>query len=293
VRPSTIPGWLSLVAGAVGLLIIAGGVALAACGSSGTTASKLSLSISEQGKKASLQAPKSTNGGLVNLSFQNKGKAPHGVQLIRYTGNHTAADVGKQLSSNSDKTPEWLRAQGGTGTIPGGQSDTATLNLPAGNYVAFDAAAIGGSPSGPPASADIKVTSGDTGDLPSTPATVDGAKTGKDKYAWNISGLKSGRNEITFKSGGSDAIHLIGAVPVKGKAPSLGQVKEDFSSNGPPPPYLDVQNAHFTAVLDGGSSQTLNLDLKPGKYIFFCPLTDRDGGKPHDQEGMLKYVTIK
>jgi hypothetical protein len=267
--------------------------ALAACGSSSTKPSKLSLSISEQGKKASFQAPKSTKGGLVDLSFQNKGKAPHGVQLIRYTGNHTAADVSKQLSSNSSKTPAWLRAQGGTGTIPGGQSNSATVNLPAGNYVAFDSSAIGGSPGGPPASADIKVASGDTGDLPTTPATVDAAKTGKDKYAWDISGLKSGKNEVTFKSGGSDAIHLIAAVAVKGKAPSLSQVKKDFASNGPPPPYLDVQSAQFTAVLDGGLSQTLNLDLKPGKYVFFCPLPDRDGGKPHDQEGLLKYVTVK
>ncbi len=290
---STIPGWLRLPAGALGALILAGALALVGCGSSSSSASKLSLSISEQGTKASFQAPKTTKGGLVDLSFQNKGKAPHGVQLIQYTGNHTAADVAKQLSKNSSKTPAWLRAQGGTATVAGGQSDTATLNLPAGNYVAFDSAAIGGNPGGPPASADLKVSSGDTGDLPSTSATVDAAKTGKDKYAWHISGLKSGKNEVTFKSGGKDAIHLIGAVPIKGKAPSLGKVKSDFGSNGPPPPYLDVQNAQFTAVLDGGSSQTLNLDLKPGKYVFFCPLTDRDGGKSHDQEGLLKFVTVK
>ncbi len=41
-------------------------------------------------------------------------------------------------------------------------------------------------------------------------------------------------------------------------------------------------------------SQTTELDLKkPGQYVFFCPLTDRDGGKPHDQEGLLKIVTVK
>ena len=40
-------------------------------------------------------------------------------------------------------------------------------------------------------------------------------------------------------------------------------------------------------------SQTTTLDLKkPGQYIFFCPLTDRDGGKPHDQEGLLTVETV-
>jgi hypothetical protein len=48
-----------------------------------------------------------------------------------------------------------------------------------------------------------------------------------------------------------------------------------------------------TAVLDSGESQTTSLTLKEGRYVFFCPLTDRDGGKSHDQEGLVKVVTIK
>jgi hypothetical protein len=292
VRPSTIPGWLSLSAGALGLLIIAGGLALAGCGSSSTKATSLSLSISEQGKAASFTAPKSAKGGLVDVSFKNKGKAPHGVQFLQYTGSHKAADVLKQLGSNSNKVPNWIKGQGGVTTVPGGKSSTATVNLDPGNYVVVDSTALGGS-SGPPATAEMKFTSGDTGDLPSTPATVSADQTGKDKYAWSISGLKAGVNQITFDSKGKDALHLIAAVPVKGKAPSLSQVKKDFSSNGPPPPYLDVKGFQTTPVLDGGKSQALSIDLKPGKYVFFCPLSDRDGGKAHDQEGLLKYVTVK
>jgi hypothetical protein len=280
---------LGLVAGSV-----AGLLALAGCGGSSTKPTKASLSISEQGKTASFTAPKSIKGGLVELNFQNKGKGPHGVQLVQYTGDHTAQEALKQVASSSAKTPSWLRAQGGTTPVIGGQSDTATLNLPAGNYLAIDSAALGGGPSGgPPATANLKVSSGDTGDLPSTDATVDAATAGKDKYSWDISGLKSGKNEVTFKSGGSDALHLIGAARVTGKAPSLSQVKKDFASNGPPPPYIDPRSSSFSPVLDGGSSQTLSLDLKPGKYVFFCPLTDRDGGKSHDQEGLLKFVTVK
>jgi hypothetical protein len=292
VRSSTIPGWSRLAAGALGLLIVAGAVVLVGCGSSGTKASKLSLSISEQGKTASFKAPKSTKGGLVDVSFQNKGKAPHGVQFLQYTGSHTSADVLKQLGKNTNKVPNWIKGQGGVTTVPGGKFSSATVNLDPGNYVVIDSTALGGS-SGPPATAEMKLTSGDSGDLPSTPATVSANQTGKDKYAWSVSGLKSGANQVTFDSKGKDALHLIAAVPVKGKAPSLAKIKKDFSSNGPPPPYLDVKNFQTSPVLDGGKSQALSLDLKPGKYVFFCPLTDRDGGKPHDQEGLLKFVTVK
>jgi hypothetical protein len=287
-RSSNLACRIVLVAGAV-----AAAAALTACGSSSTKASKLSISISEKGKTASFQVPKSAKGGLVDLTVRNSGKAPHGVQFIQYTGSHTAADVLQQLGSNSNKTPSWLKGQGGTPPVAPGQTGAATLNLDAGNYVLVDSAALGPSSSGPPANTQMKFTSGDTGDLPSTSATVDANHTGKDKYAWNISGLKSGQNQITFNAKGNEALHLIAAVPIKGKAPPLAKIKSDLGKNGPPPPYIDASHFQTSAVLDGGKSQTLTLDLKPGNYVFFCPLTDRNGGKPHDQEGLLKTVTVK
>jgi plastocyanin len=281
-----------LAAGAV-----TGLVALAGCGSSSSTEpTKVSMSISEQGTTATLKAPKSAKGGLVEVDFKNDGKAPHGVQLIQYTGSHTVADLQKQLGSNSNKIPSWIKLPGGTATIPGGQTGTATLNVPAGNYLLVDSASLGGPSSGTPATAQVKFTSGDSGDLPSTPATVKAATAGKDKYAWDISGLKAGNNTITFDSQGKDAVHFIIAAPIKGKAPPLSKIQSDFAKggNGPPPPYLDVQNAVSSAIVDGGASQTTTLELKkPGSYVFFCPLTDRDGGKPHDQEGLLSIETVK
>jgi hypothetical protein len=280
---------------ALGLIAVTGLLA-AGCGSgSNDTPTNLSLSISEQGKSAAFKNPSSAEGGLVTVKLTNKGRAPHGVQFIQYTGNHTMADVLKQLGSNSSKIPSWVKLPGGIGSIPGGQTGRATLNLPQGNYVLVDAAALGGPSSGRPATAGIKLTGGSSGDLPSTAAQVSADRTGKDKYKWDISGLEAGSNQITFDSKGEDAVHLIAAAPVKGKAPPLGQIKKDLASNGPPPPYIDVSAIQTTALLDGGDSQTLSLDLKkPGQYVFFCPLTDRDGkGKPHDQEGLLTVETVK
>lgn len=276
--------------GVVGTALVAG------CGSSSSTKPTiLSVTVAEQGKTATFQAPPSATGGLVQVNLANHGKAPHGLQFIEYTGGHTMADVLKQLGSNSNVIPSWAKLQGGIGSVAGGQTGTATVNLPAGNYVLVDAAALGGPSSGPPATAGMKLSGGTSGSLPSTSAQITANTDGTDKYKWDISGLKTGNNPITFDSKGNDAVHLVIAVPVKGTAPPLSQIQKDLASNGPPPSYVDASGMQSTAILDGGLSQTTTLDLKkPGQYIFFCPLTDRDGkGKSHDQEGLLSVQTVK
>lgn len=260
------------------------------CGDSGSdSATALKIGVSEKGKVVAFDAPRSTGGGLVELRLTNEGKAPHGVQLVRFEGDHTADEALEVVESESDKTPEWVRAEGGIGAVEAGRVGIADLNLEAGNFVIVDAAALGGHP----ATAEMKVSDGSAGDLPSTDATVVAEEAGEDEYAWDVSGLKAGSNKVTFDSQGDQAIHLILAAPVKGKAPPLSQIEKEFAEeNGPPPPYIDLEAIQSTAVLDGGKSQTTELDLRPGKYIFFCPLTDRDGGKPHDQEGLLSIETV-
>jgi plastocyanin len=269
--------------------------AIAGCGSSSTKPSTLSLKIGEQGKTAAFQAPASAKAGLVKVELTNEGKAPHGVQFIQYAAGHTMDEVLKQLGGNSNVIPDWAKLEGGIGGVAGGQTGTATVNLPEGNYVLVDAAALGGPSSGPPATAGIKLSGGSTGDLPSTSADVTAATAGTDKYKWEISGLKTGSNDITFDSQGNDAVHLIIAAPIKGTAPPLSQIQKDLASGGPPPPYIDPSGFQSSAILDGGLSQTTTFDLKtPGQYLFFCPLTDRDGkGKSHDQEGLLSVQTVK
>ncbi len=272
--------------------------AIAGCGGgSSSNPTTLSLKIGETGKTASFQGPKSAEGGLVKVELTNQGKAPHGVQFIQYTGGHTMADVLQQLQAQSNVIPPWAKLEGGIGSVTPGQTGTATVNLPQGNYVLVDAAALGGPgpSSGPPATAGLTLSGGSSGDLPSTSADVTAATAGHDKYKWEISGLKTGTNQVTFDSKGEDAVHTIVAVPVKGQAPPLSQIQQDLAKNGPPPSYIDPSGIQSTAILDGGLSQTTTLDLKkPGQYVFFCPLTDRDGkGKSHDQEGLLTVQTVK
>jgi plastocyanin len=278
---------------------IGAAAAFAGCGSSNSSSNPttLSMKIGETGKTASFQAPKTAKGGLVKVELANQGKAPHGVQFIQYTGAHTMADVLQQLGGNNNVIPPWAKLEGGVGSVAPGQTGTATVNLPGGNYVIVDAAALGGPgpSSGPPATAGMTLSGGSTGDLPDTSANVTADSLGDDKFKWEISGLKAGTNQVTFDSKGDNTVHTIIAVPIKGQAPPLSQIQRDLAKNGPPPSYIDPSGIQSSAILDGGNSQTTTLDLKqPGQYLFFCPLHDRDGkGKSHDQEGLLAVQTVK
>ncbi len=289
-------GTSRLLAGVlIGALALIGAL-ISGCGSSSSssnTPTEMKFGVSESGKTATFSVPKSAEGGLVTLKLVNNGKAPHGLQLIQYTGNHTGKEALEEVASENEKIPDWIKAEGGIGSVEGGKTGEATLNLPGGNYVIVDATALNGEGGQKPATAEMKLSEGTTGELPSTPATVTAEETGKDRYAWKVSGLKVGENEVTFNSEGEKALHMIIAVPVNGKAPPLKEIESDLKKNGPPPAFVDFEDAQATAVIDGGLSQTLNLDLKkPGEYIFFCPMTDRDGGKPHFEEGLLAVEQV-
>lgn len=282
-------------------------MAIAGCGSSSkststsataqaaSTPTPLALSISESGKTSKFAGPASIGGGIVTVQLTNNGKAPHGAQLIRIEGTHTIEQALKSLGGESHKTPSWLRAEGGVGATVPASSASATVNLPAGNYVVVDfAGAESGQGGGPPAFAPLTVTAGQAGALPATATTITAAAPSKDHYKWQISGpLKVGANDVTFASKGSSALHELGAVRITGNE-SVAQLVKALETNGPPPSYVDVTSKAQTAVLDGGKSLTTQLTLsKPGKYVFFCHLTDRDGGKPHFAEGLITTVTVK
>jgi hypothetical protein len=271
----------------------AGVVAIAGCGGSDEVeASKLALSITEQGKTASFEAPKSAEGGLTDVTLTNKTKDTRDGQLVLIEGNHTTQDALKIIGGNSNKTPEWIRALGGPGSVPAGQTATTTANLPAGKYVVVDTSQAGTS-GGPPPTSEIKVGSGEEGDLPSTDNTVVADEVGKDKFKWEgLDGLTAGKNKITFDSKGKDALHHIVAIPMTGKA-TVAELEKGLASNDPKTP-LDFDKITGTSVIDGGKEEVTNLDLKSGtNYAFLCFLTDRDGGKSHFEEGLLAEQEIK
>jgi hypothetical protein len=266
-------------------------------GSAGTAAAPttFALSISEAGNAAKFAGPASVKGGLVTVQLTNTGKSLHGAQLIRILNNHTIVEAVKSIASESHKVPNWLRAEGGVGAAAPGTSASATVSLPAGSYAVVDFAGAQEGHGGPPAVAPLAVTPGQGGILPTTGTTITAAAPSKDHYKWEISGpLKVGANAVTFVSKGRSTLHELGAVRITGNE-STAQLVKALESHGPPPSYVDPQARDQTAVLDGeGKALTTQLTLsKPGTYVFFCHLSDRNGGKPHFAEGLITTVKVQ
>lgn len=281
-----------------GALAVVAVTALAACGSSdkekksgsASSGNTLAISIAEQGKAAKFTVPKTAKGGLTTVKFTNKGKAPHSAQLLLVKGNHTPEDVGKVFSDeNSKDKAEWLRTRGGVGSVAPGQTGTATVQLEPGRYLVADTS----QENGPPVFAQLEVKPGEGGSLPTTDTSVTAAEAGKDKWRWDISGpLKAGQQTLTFKSEGKEAIHFIAAVRVKGDVPEKKVLKALGSEK--PPKFIDERSFYSTAILDGGKKDVTQFVLsKPGRWLLFCPLTDRGEKESHDKQGLAKIVTVK
>ncbi len=269
---------------------------VAACGdddddSSGADSAapaKLAVKVTEVGKGSRLSVPKSVKAGPTTLSLRNTGKAPHDAQLIRVEGDQTAAQVLKAIDASGDgkPLPEWLRAAGGVGTVAPGKSGTATDLLSPGKHFVLDTEPD--QPNG--GTAEFEVTGEARDELPSAPVTISAKE-----YGFVAEGLKAGTAKVTFDNVGKEPHHVI-AVPYA-KGATLAEVRKAFSQDegeepsGPPPVNFDQVTG--TAVIDGGTKQVAQLELRKGKYALACFIADRAGGPPHVAKGMLQEVEVE
>lgn len=261
--------------------------ALVACGESDDASSqKLSFEVTGKQKKATtITAPKSAETGLAEITYKNDSVVPADLQLIRAEGDHTTQEVVNGLASavEGKPYPDWFFAAGGIGLIDPGESATLTQVLQPGTYYAFDTEGL----SVPGKIPVIKVT-GEASDeeLSGGDGTV---KAGE--YVFESEDpLPSGSHQILFENTGVQPHHMI-ASRLIGEA-TADEVEEAFKSNKGQPP-LSAKYFETTAVIEGGESQLLTLDLAPGRYAFYCFITDRQGGKPHALKGMVDEIEVE
>lgn len=259
-------------------------VALAACGSD-EDAQSLTFTLTEQGKGAKISGPASAETGLAEITLENEAKREGDMQLIRVEGDHSAEEVveGLEKAMRGQAFPEWFFAGGGIGSIPAGQSATVTQVLSPGTYYAAD---TGGGPPTASSLAAVEVT-GDESDeeISEGDATVTAVE-----YGFEAEELPSGEVEIDFVNGGAQPHHLL-ASQLIGDATAEDVEKAFKSNSGKPPLSEDVFQG--TAVIEGGESQQVTLDLEPGRYALYCFISDRQGGPPHALEGMVDEVEVK
>ena len=124
-----------------------------------------------------------------------------------------------------------------------------------------------------------------SGKLPSAPATVSAKE-----YSFDASGLKAGKNQIAFENIGAEPHHII-AVPMTPGA-TIADVRKFFKTEKGKPP-IAFEETQSTSVIDGGTTENVELELKSGKYALLCFISDRAGGPPHAAKGMISEATVE
>ena len=300
---------LSLLAGTAIVLV------LAACGGSDEESGSAAPGAKEAPPKTAVLAVNETQpskdryafeglkavpAGPVKVEFTTRARDEHELQLVRIDGNHSEAEVRKILLADDAAVPDWLHAAGGVTNVRSGTGRTTTQVLPPGRYFAAD-----DEPHGEPvpsaaergAFAAFEVTGeAQNAELPQATATVTATDTSDHKHAFEVSGLKTGKNTLLFKNESREELHHIVAFPLL-PGRTAQDAKRFLETQGKPsgPPPVDFENGDSTAVLDQGTEMVTTLNLrKAGDYVLICFLPDRDGkGKPHFEEGMLKQISVR
>ena len=266
------------------------GITLVACGGddSGSEAQAASFEMVQPASgDPTMSGPSSLKSGAVAVSFKNTGQAPADLQLVGVEGDHSVDEVLQVVGSQDGPIPDWLTGEGGVGTIAPGQTGTATVLLDKGKYYAIGEVDSEDDNGPPPASVALDVTGDGKGSLPSAGATIKAKE-----YSFDVKGLKAGSNTVKFENDGQQLHHLIAAPLADGA--TIEDVKKFVQTEGEPQgePPLNFEASTGTAVIDKGRALVTTLDLKPGKYVFMCFMTNRDGGAPHAMQGMIQEVNI-
>ena len=236
-----------------------------------------------QANEDGVTAPGSADAGAVEVRFTNVGKGEHSAQVIEIGDGHTAAEAlkaGEAWGEKGEALPEWVRFAGGIGTVEAGESGTAVLDLPEGEYAVFDIDSDADD-----AYAEFTVEGDGGEELPSTDGTIEAVE-----YSFETSGLTAGTTQVRVENTGDEPHHVIGAPLRAGK--TIDDVKEFIQTEKGEPP-IDESKGVNTAILDGGASSVVELELDGGEYAFLCFIPDRAGGPPHAVKGMVTTGTVE
>ena len=228
------------------------------------------------------KVPATAPAGAVTITFTNSTKDDIDGQMARVEGERSDQEVLAELNNAKEGRPVagWLEGAGGVGSTEPGRTDSVTQVLEPGTYYV-----VGGDDSPEGALAKFEVKAGDGADLPATDAKISATE-----YGFTAEGLKAGANSVELRNDGKEWHHFL-ASAMKPDA-TIEDVRKFLLTEKGELPFASEEGAN-SAVMNGGMSQVVNLDLEPGKYAFFCYIADRKGGPPHVVKGMVSEVTVE
>ncbi len=163
-----------------------------------------------------------------------------------------------------------------------GQTKTAVQPLEEGTHYVLDTESEDPS-KGAQAKFDVK-GGGGVAEPPDAPATITASE-----YQFETAGLKAGSNRVLRERRSGAPPHNHGAA----QAGKDDRRLRAFARTEKGEPPVEEEKFVGTAVLGGGASQVVDLDLQQGKYVGLCFITDRKGGPPHVAKGMVMEVKVQ
>jgi plastocyanin len=269
-----------LVASTMAILLIVG---LAACGDSEDEAQRLNFKVELTRDGTVVTAPKRAEAGPATIRYGNNVEGEADLQLIRVEGEHTTKEVVDALTAATEGKPypEWFFAAGGIGLTEPGDIVTVDQILQPGTYYAFNTT------NPVPKKTDSFEVTGEASD---EQLDSDAAVRASEYAFESEEPLPAGTNQILFENAGAQPHHMLAAKLI-GEATAEDVVKAFKRDKGQPP--LDPETSQSTAVIEGGESQLVTFDLEPGRYAFYCFITDRQGGPPHALKGMVDEIEVE
>jgi hypothetical protein len=272
--------------------LLATGALIAGCGGDddddgGSEANTVAIEATGGEGGVSFTAPDEVTAGAAEIEFTNSTdlEDDFDAQLVYTAEEHSDEEVAAELRKafQGQAVADWFQGGGGVGATPQGQTGTVTQELREGTYYV-----VGGSDVPQPPLTKLTVTAEEDGaDLPET----EGKVTAQD-YSFTGEGLKAGTNSVLLENAGAQWHHFYASEIAENA--TIEDVRTYIQSEGEPegPPPITEENQVQSTVLEGGSSQVVDLELQPGRYAFFCFISDKQGGPPHVAQGMVSEVTV-
>jgi hypothetical protein len=241
------------------------------------------VEVKEDLGQSRVTAPGTAKPGAVEIRFTNTGQQSHSLEIVEIGDGHTASEIkaaGEAWGDKGKPLPDWITFMGGIGSTKPGGSGVAVVELPAGEYAAFDIEGKGKTPY-----AEFTVE-GDEGEgLPEEPAVIEATE-----YDFTTSDLQAGSQQVRFQNSGEEPHHVVAAPLKPGK--TIDDVKQFIKTEKGEPP-IEEQESFNTAIVSGGESQIVDLRLESGDYALLCFVPDRDGGPPHAVKGMAAVAKVE
>lgn len=276
--------------------ILLGAVMLIGCGESepdepsATPTEQSATQVTVAAEDFSFDAPATLAGGLVELTYTNRGQEPHFAGFAKAAPGKTYEDVKAALTAPPSDTPPAgpppFEEFAGAPTADPGAGGNMTFNLDPGTYAFFCSIP---SPDGISHAAkgmvkELTVTGGTDGALPQADVTVVATDFAFDSTPT----LKAGANVVGLRNDGKQLheINLVELAPDK----TVEDVVAWYRQPSGPPPMRSLSGI----AVKPGAEGTTTLDLQEGStYAFICAIPDvLSDFAPHVTKGMFSQPIL-